>query len=548
MRMFLSKHWPEVIFVVFAFLFSSWLMTKTFSSDPKMGTITIAAKAYSDFSANIPLIRSFSLGSNFPPQYPLFPGEPIRYHFLFYLLAGLLEKGGIPLGWALNIPSILGFWALVIMIYFLARLLFANRAVSLLSVLFFLFNGSFGFYYFFQKHPLTFPQTIFDIFKTQDFSAFGPYDRSPVTGFWNLNIYTNQRHFSSGLFLTLLVLYILLQFKKKKETISYKNVLLLSLVVGFLPFWHATGFLMSLVILAGFFFFTWGHRRMLFILAAASILALFQLYYLSGFGGTSGFQFYPGYLVHQGLSFQSFLRFWVLNLGLAFFLIPLGVFFAPKLAKKVFFVVLPIFILGNLFRFSPDIAVNHKFFNLFLIIGNMFVAYFLLILWRKNFFAKPLVLVFIFFLTLSGVIDFFAIKNDRLYSLSDAPQNPDIAWIKENTPASAVFLNSTYLYHPASLAGRKIYFGWPYFSWSAGYNTDKRGQIFRQLYQETSLPKLCQGLKINGIDYVATERQTSFNSDFPVISPIFSRELTPLYLNKQTSFTVYGRKESCHEE
>lgn len=544
-RIFLIHNWPEIIFVIFALVFSFWLMTKTFGSNPQAGTITIAAKAYSDFAANIPLIRSFSQGANFPPQYPLFPGEPIRYHFLFYLLVGLLEKGGIPLGWALNLPSILSFFALLLLIYSLTLLLFRSRAVAFLSILFFLFNGSFGFYYFFQKHPFSLLQSLWDILNTQTFSAFGPYDQSPVTAFWNLNIYTNQRHFASGLFFVLLVLYILFRFQKKKRAISYKSVLLLSMIVGFLPFWHATCFLMSIVILAGFFLFVSRHRRVVLILITALLLALPQFLYLSGSGGTSGFHFYPGYLIHPNLSLQSFLRFWLLNLGLAFFLIPLGVFFAPKLAKQVFLVVLPVFILGNLFQFSPDIAVNHKFFNLFLILGNMFTAYFLLLTWRKNIFLKGLSLLLIFFLTLSGVIDFFAIKNDRFYTISDAPHNPDVSWIEKNTPPSSVFLNSTYLYHPASLAGRKIFLGWPYFSWSAGYDTDKRGRIFRFLFQERSLPKLCQDLKRNGIGYIAIDKQTSLNPDYPVISPIFEQQFVRLYLNKQTSFAIYGREESC---
>ena len=159
-KTFLSKNWPEVIFAVFAFIFSFWLMTSTFSSNPKAGTFSVAGNVYSDFAANLPLIRSFSKGSNFPPEYPLFPGEPIRYHFLFYLLVGTLEKTGAPLGWALNLPSIFSFWALLLMIYFLAKLLFKSPAVAFLSVIFFLFNGSFAFYHFFQKHPLSFLRSL----------------------------------------------------------------------------------------------------------------------------------------------------------------------------------------------------------------------------------------------------------------------------------------------------------------------------------------------------------------------------------------------------
>jgi hypothetical protein len=67
-------------------------MFSTFSY--KDGNMLIASKAWSDFASHIPLIRSFSFGNNFPPQYPLFSGPPIKYHFLFYAFVGLLEKLG----------------------------------------------------------------------------------------------------------------------------------------------------------------------------------------------------------------------------------------------------------------------------------------------------------------------------------------------------------------------------------------------------------------------------------------------------------------------
>lgn len=107
---FLKKFWPETIFFTAVFIFSLWLMWHTFAYH--QGTIYIAAKAWSDFAAHLPLIRSFSWGQNWPPQYPLFPGPFIHYHFLFYALVSLLGKSGLVISWALNLPSALVFWGL----------------------------------------------------------------------------------------------------------------------------------------------------------------------------------------------------------------------------------------------------------------------------------------------------------------------------------------------------------------------------------------------------------------------------------------------------
>ena len=99
----LDKNLAELLVILVGSLIGFILMFGTFYE--KNNTIFIAAKAWSDFASHIPLIRSFSLGINFPPQYPLFPGEPIKYHFLFYYFVGILEKIGLNIGLALNIPS-----------------------------------------------------------------------------------------------------------------------------------------------------------------------------------------------------------------------------------------------------------------------------------------------------------------------------------------------------------------------------------------------------------------------------------------------------------
>ena len=80
----------------------TWTLFHTFSYDKKSDSMLIALKAWSDFGAHIPLIRSFSLGDNYPIESPIFPGEPIKYHFGFYYIVGLLEKFGTRIDFALT--------------------------------------------------------------------------------------------------------------------------------------------------------------------------------------------------------------------------------------------------------------------------------------------------------------------------------------------------------------------------------------------------------------------------------------------------------------
>jgi len=538
----IKKNWFEIILFTVFFIFSWWLMWHTFKYEN--GIIKIALKAWSDFAGHLPLIRSFSWGKNFPPEYPIFPGEPIRYHFLFYAFVGLLERISLPLDWALNLPSAFSFGLLLVAIFYFSFFLFKSKFVSFLSVLFFLFNSSFSFFYFLREQtPLSF-KTLTALFQNQKFPAFAPYDQSLISGgFWNLNVFTNQRHFAFPLAIILFGLLFLLK-KIKKNHLGFKEALFLGLIVGLFPFLHGAGFIMFLAVLTGIFLLFGFKKEVSLTLITAGLIALPQILYLRTGQGGFGLRFKPGYLVANNLTWFTFGRYWFLNLGLSSLLIPLGFFLSSRFAKKIFLVFLPIFFLGNLFQFGPDIAVNHKFFNLWLIIANMFSAYLLFYLWqKKSWLNKVLVFFAVFLLTLSGVVDLFAIKNDPPYLVLDAPLNPEILWIKNNTPPDAIFLNSSYLYHPANLAGRKIFLGWPYFSWSAGYDTYQRGELMKKMFKPNSLRDLCRDLKANNISFLAIERKRE--PDFQIDYEFFEKNFKKIYSNPKAKLTIFTVSPSC---
>lgn len=538
-----QKFWPEFLLVTLSLVFSGWLMWQTFAY--RQGTFFVAAKAWSDFASHLPLIRSFSWGQNWPPQYPLFPGPFIHYHFLFYALVGLLEKIGLPFDWALNLPSTLSFFGLLLAIYFLAKTIFKSRRVGFLSIILFLFNGSFSFLEFFKKYPLSF-KTPLEIFQNNTFPSFGPYGPQIVSAFWNLNIYTNQRHLSLAFTLVLLMILFLIKPILAKKKITYRRTILLGLLLGLMPFLHSAVFAMGVIVFACLLVLLNGHRKNLLILLAIALsLGLPQLFLMQTGGGISNFKFNPGYLIANNLTFGNFIYYWFLNLGLVVFLIPVGLAKSSLLAKKIFLSFLSLFVIGNLFQFSPEIAGNHKFFNLFLIIGDMFVAYTIFIIWQKKIWGKFLSLIIIFFLTLSGIIDFFPIKNDSFLAINDAPKNPDVLWIKENTASKSVFLNSSFLYHPASLAGRKIFLGWPYFAWSTGYETEKQGKIMKEIYENNDKEDICRLLIGNKIDYFTTE-DTKDDQNLPKIDPEFFQAIfKTAYSNQKNNFQIYEVKENC---
>ncbi len=539
----IKKNKVETVLLLFSLIFSSWLMFSSFSY--KDGSMLISTKSWSDFASHIPLIRSFSFGCNFLlPEYPLFSGEPIRYHFLFYLFSGLLEKMGLRIDYALNIPSIIGFLGLIIAIYLLAKLIFKSKAVGVLSALFFLFNGSLSFIYFFKNHLPFSNNILLDIISNKNFSSFAPYyGDGIVSAFWNLNIYTNQRHLAFSYALSLFLIYVLLKKILNNKKISLKLSITLGFVLGISFLLNMAVYAMTLLIAIIFLvLFKKNRSSLLTFIITGGVIALPFYLYLQSNSFSSSFIFNPGYLISDNLSFYSIFHYWFYNLGFHIILIPLGFLIASKPQRKIFLSFFILFILANFFQFSVEMAANHKFINFFMIIGAMFSSYFLVWLWKKRKALKPIVLIFVFLLIFSGIIDFFPIYNDGKIKLADYPINKDINWIMKNTKSKDVFLNSSYLYNPASLAGRKIFLGWPYFAWSQGYDTTKRDGIRKEILEGSNLNDVCTKLKkynLKYIEFIKDNDSKNFNFGF------FDSNFEKVYENNLNQYYIYEISSSC---
>jgi len=532
-----------ILLVIFSVSFTSWLMFHTFSYDAIDSSMHIATKAWSDFGAHIPLIRVFSLGNNWPPEYPLFPGEPIRYHFLFYFLIGMLEKVGVRIDLALNIPSIVGFAGLMIGIAILAQKLFNDKRITVLSVLFFLFNGSLSWIRFFIAHPPSI-HSFQDIVTNTTFPSFAPWGDGDISAFWNLNIYTNQRHLGAAFSLALLFIGILLHIEKlpwKKQ----KLFLIIEIaILAVLPYFHQPILIMLAVFMLCYFVLLPKLRVSLFLIGTLGILCVIpQIIPL--LSHTKTFSFAPGYLMTTPLTISNVILYWTQNLGLHFFLIPLGWIFAPLRIKKITLPLFFLFLIPNLFQFAVEMAANHKFFNFYLILGNMLSAYLLVRVYTYRWKYKLLqflsrICTFIcgFFLIFSGIIDFFPIANDTHSVLQDIPQNEIAIWIQNNTPKNAVFLNSSYFFHPASIAGRKIFMGWPYFTWSAGYNSNTRAQEIKLLYETQNHIIFCTLIQKHHISYI-TYQTTNDISEIHFSKDILASHAKKIYQDSTDTYEIY---------
>jgi hypothetical protein len=563
------KHFKFEYFLFFMFfVFSATLMWKTFYL--KGGDMHIAGKVWSDFGATIPLERSFAYGSNFPPQYPIFAGPPIRYHFVFFLIVGMLERIGIPLDWGLNSLSIIGFFGLLVLIYLFAKNLFKSRFVGILSSILFLLNGSFSFLEFFKKNPLS-NHILLDIIKNNDWSSFGPYDGKTVSAFWSLNIFTNQRHLALAYACYLGLLFYLYkktqylhsnqtskfssfqfpvsgQFKNLRIKKLIENLLpgfIMGVLIGLFPFIHLTAYMMMCLTIFVFFLIQPKLRWQLLIAGIiAGLLGIPQILAM-GSSYANGVKFInPGYLISRDLSVPNFIYYWFFNVGLTSILSIIGFILAKKDQRKFFLPFLLFFIIGNIFQFSPEMGSNHKFFNMFVIGANMFSAYTIYRLWRTHWIGKLLVPLLLFALTLSGIIDLFPIFNDGYIIAPDIPNNKTAQFILKNTPPDSVFLNAEFINDPASIAGRKIYMGWPYFAWSAGYDTDTRFKKIKKILSSTSINELCTSLQSERIDYIEIKKPSSLE-EVVIDYSFFDQTFREDFYNRQTNIKIYDTLKMC---
>lgn len=425
------------------------------------GQFLIASNLYQDFGAHIPIIRSFSWGDNIPPMVPFFAHHPLTYHFMFDFLVAIYEYLGWPLVFSINLLSAFSFTSVVLLIFSISQELFGkNLFVGIISCVMFICNSSLSFIDVVKKYGLSLGSLSLYYHHNQ-YAGDGPFGKSVVSIFWNLNTYLNQRHLLFSMGVGIICVYCFLLMRRNKPTASF--YIALSLLIGALPFWHSAVFISTIVLIVGIL--VWFPKPIqkdgIIVLLLALTVAVPQLAYIRQFSQT-GAQFHPGFLATGNI-----LTYWVYNVGLGIITIPIGFLLAPKHARIMLLPLLALFILPNFIQFSAQLFDNHKFFNIFILFANMYSAYALSLVWRKRAMFKVGVLAVLFFMTLSGMFDVLVIKNDYKASIEDT-NNPFSSWLKKNTAGNDIFITNGDIYDPVTLAGRKTTTGRLHFAYLYG--------------------------------------------------------------------------------
>ena len=376
-------------------------------------TLQAGYSTFSDLSPHTAMVSSFGKGFNFPTQYMHFSGDGIKYHFFFYFLAGILEYLGLPIDYAINLPSIIAMVCALVLLGLLAVLISSRRVAFAVAPILVFFRSSLNAFVHLKElmaEGNTMQQAVKAILDFNQWYKVTDYDD---WGIWAINVYPNQRHLMLGVAVIILMVIIFLPFVRRLgislsrsedfgdgvKTFAFsKNAwltrsedplypvsiaFLACVLVCIMPYFHGSCLIALLLILFGMAIFS--ESRLLYLVVA--IFAVGSSYvqtlaFSGGYGNVVSFKFAPGFILDKP-TVADLAHYLFIVTGLT--LIPAVVFAVTVLIvdlvrKKpvyrflLFLCALNPMIFAFLFQVTLEKLANHKFIQVSLILLDVFVA------------------------------------------------------------------------------------------------------------------------------------------------------------------------------
>lgn len=553
-----SRFRKELVFFGILLVFITYMMFYVFYI--KDGVMYAGLTVCSDYAPHTAMMRSFSLGNNFPTQYPHFGGADVKYHFMFQFLAGNLEYLGLRLDLAYNLLSIGSLLGFLMLLYELALRITGRMCCGIWTIILFFFRSGMAFWRFLWEHL----QAGDLLTVLQENTAFIGYTENENWGLWNFNVYLNQRHLAFGLLLVTLALYLFmdwleagisheekgLQWLGKRFTAPEtwkcrqpEKALFMGLFLGLGAFWNGAAVIGGLLILMGFAIFSDGKLDYL-ITALVTVFFSFLQTKIFIRGSAMGFQLYLGFLAEEKTPWGVVkYLFWM---GGIFFLGLLGLVVFLRRKGRVLAVS---FLIPTIFAFTilmtVDINVNHKYIMISYAFLGILWAWAVCSLWRGKVIKKILAVVLAVCLTVTGVYDFVVILKGNGYGHRIAiNMNSELtAWLAENLDKNDLLLTPEYSINEVTMSGVMLYCGWPYYAWSAGYDTYYRAAQAVTIYTTSDRELLKNLVKQEKITYILYEEDSQFEGQ-DCREDVIAENYELVYENPGGSIRIYKTSES----
>lgn len=298
----------------------------------------------------------------------------------------------------------------------------------------------------------------------------------------------------------------------------YLPYIFAGILLGLLPMWNGPVYLTAAVILAAFLLLFPLRRELIVTGITAAILGLPQVLYLTSGLRPAGYSMFRWGFVIDNAGFFDVLYYTFFTFGFKWVLIALALYFASGLQRRFLAAAFMVFPLTYCFRFSEEVLANHKFLNIWLIIANVFVAFALVKLWNMKSGSSTIptrvaAIVLGILITIGGAIDLVPVWNSYFIKMKYV-DDPLVEWTRANTPPRSVFLSQKYINHQLLLAGRRLFYGDPYYAWSAGYDTRAREALAKRMFETRDPNELLALVKENKIDYIAIDDMIRNSQNF----------------------------------
>ena len=519
----------EAVFFGALLVFLTWIMFYVFFI--KDGVLYSGYTVYGDYAPHTAMMRSFSTGNNFPTEYPHFGGQDVKYHFMFQFFVGNLEFLGMRLDFAYNVVSVLALLGFLIFLYHMAKRLTGSFAAGVLTVFFFFFRSSLSFFRFVIEHL-----SAGDLWTTlRDNTTFIGYTTNENWGLWNFNVYLNQRHLAFGLLIVTLVLWVFMDWleagcsapergvrwiknriftKKAWLCVHSETALLAGMLLGLTSFWNGAAVIGGLLILMGFAVFSDGKLDYLILAVTSVIFSVLQTKIFI-WGNAVSPSFYWGFL-SENKSITGVLWYLIQMSGVFFVGAVLIAFFLRERRQRA---ALVSFLFPLIFAFcmslTPDIAVNHKYIMIAYAFLAVFWSFAVLKLFQRKIGGKIVAVLLAIALSITGIYDFVVIlkDNDSGHRVTVNMKSELTEWLTEHLDHNDLILTPEYSINEVTMSGVMMYMGWPYYAWSAGYDTYDRAAKAKEIYNSTDAEAIKNLVKQEKITYILYEEGMQYEQE-----------------------------------
>jgi hypothetical protein len=458
---------------------------------------------------------------------------------MFMFFCGNLERMGLPIEVAYNLPSILGLFGFLVMLTQFTLRVTGRFTAAIITPFLFVFRSGLALFYFIAEHLSA--GDLIDAFREN--SVFIGYTPNENWGLWNYNVYLNQRHLGFGLLIVMAVIWYYYGYLENacggydpsrsgkltdtaitrslsvyikglfftQEAWAVRDlprVILTAVILGMLSFWNGACVIGGLLVLAGFALFSKNKLDFLGLAIITVCMSFMQTHFFIN-GSAVSPAFYWGF-ISESKTVMGVLWFLIEISGMTI----AGAIFAAIVMEGKYRALICAFLLPTVFAFTmsltPDVTVNHKYIMMSMAFLSVIWAELLVRLWRdrRTAAARTFAVVLAVILMATGAYDFVIIirNNGKDHEFVVDTESELGHYIKDNLTWNDLVLSGPDSVSNFTVSGCRMYCGWPYYAWSAGYDTDYRFETAKYIYTIDDEAELLGILREENINYVLYER------------------------------------------